>query len=61
MAEEKVSEGVRARVEWKLEKFDKDGNLVETLGGVDEATPEVALEAKALLDVLPDEAVEREK
>jgi hypothetical protein len=60
MAEEKVNAPVRARVDWKLEKFDADGNLVETITGTDEAPPEVAQEVKAQLDSLPDQAAKGE-
>jgi hypothetical protein len=60
MPEQNDTAGVGVRIDWKLEKYDKDGNLVETLEGTDEATPEEAQQAKALLEAPPDKAVEGE-
>jgi hypothetical protein len=52
--------GFRAHIEYKVEKYDKHGNLTETIVREDEATPEVAQDFKALLDSLPDKAAEKE-
>jgi hypothetical protein len=58
MAGEGEAIGVKAHIEYKLEKYDAEGNLTETIIREDEATPEVAQEMKTLLDSLPDQAAE---
>ena len=58
MAGEGEAVGVKAHIEYKLEKYDTEGNLTETIIREDEATPEVAQEMKTLLDSLPDQAAE---
>jgi len=58
MAGEGEAIGVKAHIEYKLEKYDAEGNLTETIIREEEATPEVAQEMKTLLDSLPDQAAE---
>jgi hypothetical protein len=50
--------GVKAHIEYKLEKYNAKGELEETIIREDEAPPEVAQEMKQLLDSLPDQAAE---
>ena len=58
MAGEGETVGVKAHIEYKLEKYNAKGELEETIIREDEATPEVAREMKTLLDSLPDKAAE---
>jgi len=50
--------GVKAHIEYKLEKYNAKGELEETIIREEEATPEVAQEMKTLLDSLPNQAAE---
>jgi len=50
--------GVKAHIEYKVEKYNAKGELEETIIREDEASPEAAQEMKTLLDSLPDQAAE---
>ena len=56
MAGEGETVGFKAHIEYKVEKYNAKGELVETIIREDEATPEAAQEMKQLLDSLPDKA-----
>ena len=58
MAGEGEAVGVKAHIEYKLEKYDTEGNLTETIIREDEATPAEAEKLNELLNSLPDQAAE---
>jgi hypothetical protein len=58
MAGEGETVGMKAHIEYKLEKYNAKGELEETIIREDEATPAEAEKLNELLNSLPDQAAE---